>query len=337
MLLIDGVKYQLWTPEKEEDLEAIVKEHFQEIFGQDAVFFDKSKLQTHFKKDTIPDGFIIHLGDQRAWSILEVELSKHPLHEHITDQLNKFIDAIDKDMTIGLQNRDKIIQEFDTTVGNDALLKEKFEAKLGGMQIHKFLSNVIKSQEPTLVVVIEEKTLELTQATKKLPLYTKIVELKTYQREGAPLVHAHLFEPLVKEEKPAPAPTLQPVVPVPTLTPVAVPRPGEKKEVILSGGALTWKKSSLIYFGTENRPFFPGYKVPFQMETDIGNITTRVTSSVGGKKGGTQKVGDPKAGMYIQGHMKPWFDAHPELKPGDKLVIEAIEPHKRYKLSIVQS
>ncbi len=29
-----------------------------------------------------------------------------------------------------------------------------------------------------------------------------------------------------------------------------------------------------------------------------------------------------------------WFRAHPELKPGDKLVIELIEPMKRYRLKV---
>jgi hypothetical protein len=107
-------------------------------------------------------------------------------------------------------------------------------------------------------------------------------------------------------------------------------------EVILSGG-ITWKRYHLIYFGTRNRPFFPGYKMPFQMETDKGNITTWVASTTkGGKRGGTEKVGDAEAGMYIQKNMKPWFDAHPELKSGDKLKLTVIEPMKRYRLEIVK-
>ena len=81
-----------------------------------------------------------------------------------------------------------------------------------------------------------------------------------------------------------------------------------------------------------------GYKIPFQIETDRGSITTWVASTTkGGKRGGREKVGDAEAGMYIQKDMKPWFDAHPELKSGDKLIIEAIEPHNKYKLGIVQS
>ena len=34
MLLIDGVRYELWTPPNEDDFERVVKEHTQEIFSE---------------------------------------------------------------------------------------------------------------------------------------------------------------------------------------------------------------------------------------------------------------------------------------------------------------
>jgi hypothetical protein len=91
----------------------------------------------------------------------------------------------------------------------------------------------------------------------------------------------------------------------------------------------TPRKWSLIQLPREYRTLFPGYKVPFILETDIGRITTKVTS---GPKG--TKIGDPEAGQYIAGGLKPWYDAHRELKEGNKLIIEVIEPKKSYRLSI---
>ena len=35
--------------------------------------------------------------------------------------------------------------------------------------------------------------------------------------------------------------------------------------------------------------------------------------------------------------MKKWFEAHPELKVGDYVIIEEIEPKKRYRLYIKKS
>ena len=78
------------------------------------------------------------------------------------------------------------------------------------------------------------------------------------------------------------------------------------------------------------RPFFLGYKMPFILETDIGEIKVRVTS---GKKG--DQIGDPYSGKYIQGKgLCGWYDKHGELKSGDSLVIEKTAKENRYRLSI---
>lgn len=90
----------------------------------------------------------------------------------------------------------------------------------------------------------------------------------------------------------------------------------------------TW---ALIPVPREKRRFFPGYKVYFDMETDTRAIRSRMTSAPKGTP-----VGDPNGGAYIQGGLRPWYNSHPELKPGDKLRFEALERGKRYKLSIIQ-
>lgn len=89
---------------------------------------------------------------------------------------------------------------------------------------------------------------------------------------------------------------------------------------------------ALIPVPREKRRFFPGYKVYFDLETDTGVIKTRVTSAPKGTP-----VGDTDSGVYIQGGLRPWYDSHPELKPGDRFRFEALEPGKRYRLSVVQS
>jgi hypothetical protein len=95
----------------------------------------------------------------------------------------------------------------------------------------------------------------------------------------------------------------------------------------------TPRRWALIPIPKGERSFFPGYKVAFELITDVGTQRTRVTSS---QTKGTP-VGDPGAGRYIQGNLRDWFDQHPELKPGDKLRFEVLEAGKRYKLSIIPS
>ncbi len=331
MLLIDGVKYELWTPPSEDEFEQVVKEHTQEIFGEQSIYLDrKQKLRSLSGISSIPDGYVIVLGGPPQWHIIEIELSSHPLHDHIVSQIGRFISGISN---TNIQRG--IVNAVDEEIARDDFIKFTLRKAIEPTEIYKFLSDLI-SMPPVLTIIIEKRTGELEEAlaTLRYP-QIKVVEFQTFRRVEAEAVHAHLFEPLVKEVKPMSVPT--PQLSVSPVRPPVPPLPlGSNIEVILSGG-VTWRKYHLIYFGAKNRPFFPGYKVLFQVETDKGNIPTWVASTTkGGKRGGTEKVGDAEAGMFIQKNMKPWFDAHPELKVGDRLRISVIEPMKKYRLEIVK-
>jgi hypothetical protein len=95
------------------------------------------------------------------------------------------------------------------------------------------------------------------------------------------------------------------------------------------------KKFHLIPVPKSVRHFFPGYNVPFTLETDIGEIPAKVTSAPKGTK-----EGDPNAGAYIKSvyrnDLTQWYDKHKDLKLGDKILIEVIEDKRRYKLSVAR-
>ncbi|MEE8430488.1 MAG: hypothetical protein V3S16_04500, partial [Candidatus Desulfatibia sp.] len=99
-------------------------------------------------------------------------------------------------------------------------------------------------------------------------------------------------------------------------------------EIILNNSS---KAYSLIPLPKEARQFFPGFKVKFILETDVGNLSPQVTSAPAGTE-----YGDLMAGNYIQGGLKEWYDSHSELKNGTTLIISVIEPQKRYSLKINQ-
>ena len=103
---------------------------------------------------------------------------------------------------------------------------------------------------------------------------------------------------------------------------------GRRIEIKLKGKS--WRKYGLIPLPKRYREYFPGYKIPFILETDIGEIKTKVTSAPRGTP-----HGDPEAGNVIQGGLRPWYDRHRELREGDILIIEIIEPMRRYKLSYI--
>ena len=61
MLLIDGVKYDLWTPKEEKQLEEMVKEHSKEIFGKDSIYFDlKQKLTSKAGVEEIAKCYVVN-------------------------------------------------------------------------------------------------------------------------------------------------------------------------------------------------------------------------------------------------------------------------------------
>ncbi len=65
MLLIDGVRYEVWTPASEDEFEQIFKEHAEDIFGEKSIYLDiKHKLRSQAGIGSIPDGYVIIVGDQ---------------------------------------------------------------------------------------------------------------------------------------------------------------------------------------------------------------------------------------------------------------------------------
>ena len=205
MLLIDGVRYEEWTPKSEEEFEQVVSEHTQEIFGEQAIYLDiKQKLKSLSGIGSIPDGYAIILGDSPEWHIVEVELSSHPLHEHKVPQVGRFISGISNPNV-----QRGIVNAIEGEITGDDFLKLRLRKAIEPTEIYKFLSDLI-SESPILTIIIEKDTPGLREAisTLRYPQEIKVVEFKTFTREGVSLaVHAHLFEPVYAVlPHPSPAP-----------------------------------------------------------------------------------------------------------------------------------
>ncbi|GAH85284.1 unnamed protein product, partial [marine sediment metagenome] len=194
IVLIDGVKYEERTPANEDELERAVKEHAEDIFGEQSIYFDiKHKLKSKAGIGSIPDGFVIIPGDQPQWHIVEVELSSHA-YEHIAGQVSRFINGIDDPST-----QRKIVDALYENMGNDEFVKLRLKKAIGTTDTHKFLSDLI-SGPAVLTIIIEKHTRRVDEALKMLNYpheNKKVVEFQTFTREGIGLdVHVHLFEPV---------------------------------------------------------------------------------------------------------------------------------------------
>ena len=90
------------------------------------------------------------------------------------------------------------------------------------------------------------------------------------------------------------------------------------------------RKYGLFRLTRDTRWFFPGYKLDFILETDIGEIRAKVTSAMVGTQ-----IGDPDAGTYLSGGLRQWYRQHPEVIVGKRVSFQCIEPYKKYKLSVL--
>lgn len=201
MLLIDGVRYEEWIPQgprAEDELEQMVKEHAEDIFGEQSIYLDrKQKLKSLSGIGSIPDGYVIVFGDSPHWHIVEVELSSHPLHEHIVSQVGRFIGGISNPNT-----QRGIVNAIDAEIRGNDFLTLKLRRAIESSEIYRFLADLI-SKQPILTIIIEKDTEELREALSILRYpQIKVVEFRTFARERVGLaVHAHLFEPLYKPTK----------------------------------------------------------------------------------------------------------------------------------------
>lgn len=191
MLLIDGVKYELIIPKKEdEEFVPLVLEHTNEIFGTNTIYINtKKKLHSNAGIVSIPDGYVLDFN-HNSWHIVEFELSNHALYDHIVPQVTKFNNGIKNHST----QRD-VINFLYAELTTDELTKLKIQRLVEPTDLHKYISDLI-SKQPFITVIIEKLTPDLLEALDSIPLNSNTIEFKTYLRSDANnlSIHAHIFD-----------------------------------------------------------------------------------------------------------------------------------------------
>lgn len=195
IVLIDGVRYQLVTPESEAWLEKAIQSNSSHIFGPDSFYFDIKKLiRSKAGVASIPDGYVIFFTRRPQWAIVEVELASHPIHNHVIPQLNKFNIGIEDSST-----RKKLVEILYGVFDEDEVLKARLKQKIKTGEVYKFISDLV-SEKPLVVVAIDQRTEELNEALKFIGGEVKVVEFKTFRREDvSDDVNAYMFEPVFSE------------------------------------------------------------------------------------------------------------------------------------------
>lgn len=188
LLTVDGVEYLIHKPDSEQELEEYVTQQATQIFGEQSLYLPvKTKLKTPSGIGSIPDAYAIQLNPME-WFIIEIELSTHPVFDHIVPQLSKFAQGFRNPQT-----RRNLVEVFYDAIKNDPVTEVKVRQQLGSADLHRQLTSLLDN-EPTLVIVIDSKTRELEEACSSIPLTNKkVIEFNIYKRRDSGLKTAFLF------------------------------------------------------------------------------------------------------------------------------------------------
>lgn len=149
MIIIGTKKFTKTSFRNEEELENVVVENYEYLFGPNSIYLPKAKIQTNDGVGTIPDGFAIDI-ENKKWYIVEAELGAHGVWVHIAPQITKQILA-----ALQMQAKEKICERAVDLHNQKPEVKEKFEENnIKPIDVRKVLSDIV-SKDPIIGIPID--------------------------------------------------------------------------------------------------------------------------------------------------------------------------------------
>jgi hypothetical protein len=178
MLILDDRKFIKSPFDNEAELEQVIIDNYEHIFGPSSIYLPKKKIKTGDGAGTIPDGFAIDLAS-RKWYLVEAELLHHTVWNHIAPQVSKQVIA-------SLQPYSKkVIQDLAVeTYSSDKTAKEKFqELDIQEINVRKVIEDIL-DKDPIIGIPIDNISSDLKEWARtlkynvKLWVISKFVEFK---------------------------------------------------------------------------------------------------------------------------------------------------------------
>ena len=150
-------------------------------FANSTAFFGDSILLPGFKiltpagKGGIPDGFVFNF-DKKAWWVIECELLKHGVWQHIAEQVTRFVVAARNPATLR-QIRDKVFERVLADKSQDAV------AKALGTDTTRLLQQLevfLEGVSPSLAVFIDDTDQDLLDFCDALDIPSEIYRIKKF-------------------------------------------------------------------------------------------------------------------------------------------------------------
>ena len=180
MFIHNDQKFVETSFESERELEKVVEDHSEEIFGPSSLYLPKKLIRTTDGIGTIPDGFTIDIEEQR-WFIIEAELDRHSVWSHIAPQIAKQASAITQPESI------KVLKNMATRqVKSDESLKQSFlEEGVDEIDIRKSLDDIF-AREPIIGIPINRISGDLQNLVDLMRFDVRLWTVRKYREFDNP-------------------------------------------------------------------------------------------------------------------------------------------------------
>jgi hypothetical protein len=166
--------------DSEAELENWAKTHVQQ-FLHSSILINGFKVATASGKYGVPDGFAFDFK-RRRWFIIEAELLKHGVWDHIAEQVVRFIVACKTPGTLRII-RDRLFDETERT-GQENLITQQLGCSQ--MQLLRSLELFIEGTPPEIAIFIDETNQDLQDMAEALGAPTSIYRINKFLVDGQP-------------------------------------------------------------------------------------------------------------------------------------------------------
>lgn len=168
MLLFNDKKFIKSPFNSEAELELVVLNNYEYLFGPTSFYLPKTKIKTADGIATIPDGFAIDI-EQKKWYLVEAELIYHDVWKHIAPQITKQLLASQQAITKRILT-DLSVEQYKS----DNSVKEKFnELDIAEIDVRQVVGDILEN-EPIIAVPIDGVTNDLREWARTLKFKVKL-------------------------------------------------------------------------------------------------------------------------------------------------------------------
>lgn len=239
MLINSNSKYLRAPLENEAEIEKVVQDFSEYLFGSSIVYLPKSKISTIGGAGTIPDGFVIDV-ESEEWFIVEAELAEHGTWQHIAPQVARQLTAADTESA-----RAKLINIALDMVKSDKQAAGVFdELDIEPLDVHRVIQRIL-AKKPMVAIPIDAIPADLKEWVKQLNYDVKIWEIKKYVSEDG---NAVLYS-LPEDARPTIAKTISGGI----ATTTESPRWSDPYQEVFSGGAIHDGQKVFLTYGPRGK------------------------------------------------------------------------------------